>query len=214
MLRYKPASAFSGGRYPPPLEALGIPSDALSDERVDGLSLRLRNSAVAFVLLHELGHILYGHGGYKGISKEQARANEQQADRFALEVMERTKTIPMGAVMFFQTQAYSLPHRGQFSSDAEWERYLESEETHPMTTDRLHAMARYMNSAARRESRPAEADSLVYIATRLTEIASILEDPLLERCIAVVARNADPTTLKPRREVAGSQMQKWCGKDK
>jgi hypothetical protein len=119
----------------------------------------------------------------------------------------------MGAVIFFQAQAYSLPHRGQFSSDAEWEEYLASKATHPLTTERLGVMARHLRDAARRESRPAEADSLRYISTRLSEIASILEDPLLARCIAAVASNADPATLKPRRQVAGTQMQKWCGRN-
>jgi hypothetical protein len=39
MLRSKPASAFPGGRYPPPLQALRIPSDAPADERVNRLAL-------------------------------------------------------------------------------------------------------------------------------------------------------------------------------
>lgn len=213
MLQYKPITAFPSGRYPPPLEALGVPSNALSDERVDGMSLRLRNSAMAFILLHELGHVLYGHGGYEGISIEQARANEREADRFALEVIERTKIIPMGMLMFFQAQVYSLPHRVQFASDAEWQQYLASQATHPMTADRLHAMAEYMNDAAWRESHPDRAGLLIDIATQLTEIASVLEDLVLGRCIVVAGTSADLETLKPRHEFASSQMEKWCGED-
>ncbi len=67
MLRYKKAADFPDGRYPPPLKALKIPPNALAERAVDDLSLRFRNTAYAFILLHEIGHILYEHRGYKNI---------------------------------------------------------------------------------------------------------------------------------------------------
>ncbi|MGH7388592.1 MAG: hypothetical protein ACREM3_03955 [Candidatus Rokuibacteriota bacterium] len=45
MLKHKKPADFPGGAYPPPLRALGIPASVLDDSRVDGLSLRLFNSA-------------------------------------------------------------------------------------------------------------------------------------------------------------------------
>ena len=42
------------------LVARESPDDALADKRVDELSLRFRNSAIAFILVHELGHLLFG----------------------------------------------------------------------------------------------------------------------------------------------------------
>lgn len=96
MLKYKKSADFPDSRYLPPLKALQIPSNALADRKVDELSLRFRNSAFAFILLHELGHIYYGHRGYRGITTAQARINEHNADRFALDILHRTSTIPMG----------------------------------------------------------------------------------------------------------------------
>src|SRR5262245_34010337 len=81
MLKYKDAAAF-GGRYPPPLKALGIPADAVSDPGVNDLSLRLRNTGYAFILGHELGHIRFQHAGYDGVPVRVAQANETQADQF------------------------------------------------------------------------------------------------------------------------------------
>ena len=129
MLRWKEPSEFAGGHYPAPLSALGIPSNALDRKRVDGMSLRIRNSAWAFILLHELGHLRHGHRPYAGRPLAEARANEIEADRFALDVLERTGTIPMGAILFFQAQAYSLPNEGQFANAAAWQEYLDRQHT-------------------------------------------------------------------------------------
>ena len=213
MLRWKEPAEFPGGHPPAPLPALSIPGNALENPRVDDMSLRMRNSGWAFVLLHELGHLRHGHRPYAGRPLALARANEAEADAFALEILERTGTIPMGAILFFQAQAYSLPNRGQFADAAAWERYARSEHTHPLSTERLGAMAQHLNAAAGREHRPAERDTLRYIATRLVGISEILEDPVLQRCIAAVADQASPASLAPRREVAGDQMRRWCGKE-
>src|ERR1041385_6645485 len=117
MLKYKRAAAF-GGRYPPPLTALGIPADALTDAGVNDLSLRFRNTGYAFILAHELGHVRFQHGGYAGVPITAAQANEAQADEFALELMRRVSEIPMGAMIFFQAGIYYFENRADFPSDA------------------------------------------------------------------------------------------------
>lgn len=192
MLRYKDAAEFSGGRYPPPLTALQIPREAITtaqgynqptDPQVEELFLRFRNSGWAFILLHELGHIYYKHPGYNNIPTEQTRKNEEQADLFALAVMERTGTIPMGALLFFQALAYMLPSKGQFiaegryQSEEDWEQYLSSTEgTHPLTTRRLEIMALNLTQTADRVGSGPESETLRYIATRLISIIDVLED--------------------------------------
>jgi hypothetical protein len=219
MLRYKQGADFRGGRHPPPLEGLQIPPKALADRRVDELSLRFRNTAFAFILLHELGHIRYGHRGYAGISTAQARANEQGADEFALDLLERTSTIPMGAILFFQAQAYFMPSRGQLQAegriktDKDWDDYLRSKVTHPLTADRLRAMAARLDRTARRSGPGPEGETLRFIATRLEHISAILEEPELQGCMAVVAHRADPSTLAPRRprELTATLLERWCG---
>lgn len=68
MLRYRSPSDFPGGRHPGPLIALGVPPGILQQEpQVDDLSLRFRNSAWAFILAHELGHLLHRHPGNSAV---------------------------------------------------------------------------------------------------------------------------------------------------
>jgi Peptidase U49 len=152
MLKYKRASDFPGDLYPPPLKALQIPQEAMSEESVKTLALSLRNEAYAFVLLHELGHVRYRHPGYRsGVPLEQVRKNEAEADRFALLVLERADTIPMGMALWFMAQVNYMPSTGQLMAEgtvksaADWRAYLETSATHPLTVERLSAIALYLN---------------------------------------------------------------------
>lgn len=218
MLHFKAADAFPRGRYPPPLEALGIPANATSDREVDELSLRFRNSAVAFILAHELGHIALHHPGYKSIPRDQARRNEAEADAFALSVLARAANIPMGAVLFFQAQAYTMPSLGLYKAQGrsveEWDSAMRREITHPLTPDRLSAIAVALNRQAMAEPRPAERASLNFIATRLAVIAEILNDADLQQCVAVAAARADPAELRPRRAGQTEGFLKKCTKSR
>ncbi len=204
MLKYKSPQEFPAGYYPSPLQALHIPKDALNDPQVNDLSLRFRNTAYAFILLHELGHVLYQHRGYSGITTSQARSQESDADQFALDVLNRTSTIPMGAILYFQAQAYSMPNKGQLIAEGkiktenDWQAYMKAEMTHPLTSNRLEAMATHMSNTANELTGAAEADTLRFIATRLLHISEILEDTDMQACMAVVAARANPADLAPR----------------
>ena len=206
MLKYRKPEDFLGGRFPPPLRALGIPEDALSDSEVDGLSLRFRNTAWAFILSHELGHVYYRHPGYgPGIPREQARSNEKSADLFALDIMRRTSTIPMGAVLFFQASAYWLPNRADYQSDEEWEMFLKNEATHPLNADRLRSLAKQLKRSPedfvrREQDKAAVLESIRFIADGLSErIAPVLDDTDLQRYVASKASKATVVSLAPRR---------------
>jgi hypothetical protein len=203
MLHFKPAEAFPGERYSAPLAALGVPAEAWKEPAVGELGLRFRNSAVAFILAHELGHIALHHRGYGGISREEARRNEGAADAFALAVMAHTKTIPMGAVLFFQAQAYTMPSLGLYKAQGrsveDWDKAMRDEITHPLTPDRLSAIAVSLSRQAVQESGPAERETLGFIATRLAKLAQDLGDVDLQQCMAVAAARADPAELRPRR---------------
>ncbi len=206
MLRNKPKAQLPGGQYPPLLATLGIPANALDDKRVDELSLAMRNQAVAFLLLHELGHILYRHKGYDEITKAQARADEMAADRFALEVLARTRTAPLGAILFFQAQLYSLPHRGEYPSRRAWVEHLLKTETHPLTVDRIAAMADSIDGP----KAPALGAIWRSAAVKLREMVRIMEDEALQRCTARVAATADLSILKPRRDVPREEFERLC----
>ena len=202
MLKYKRAADFPGGRYSPPLTALGVPADAWHDSAVNTLSLRLRNSAYAFIMAHELGHIVKKHRDYADITMAESRRQEAEADAFALDVLSRASEIPMGAILYFQAQAYMMPSLGQYIAEGksrqDWEAAVLKEMTHPLTADRLHELALGLENAANHEPRAAERDTLHYIATRLLSIAETLQDADLQQCMAVAAARASPAVLAPR----------------
>ena len=198
MLYHKKQSDFPGGRYPRPLEALGIPTNALDNPEVDRLSLRLFNSARAFILAHELAHLLYRHTGGKV-------QDEMQADRFAVELLSRTHTIPMGAILYFQALAHLTPNRAQFPSDAAWQKFLKEESTHPLTSQRIRAIANNLNQLAPNFSGPSDpnprltVETVRFMATGLEPVAKYLGDPEIQLCVAEMAANADLSILKPRK---------------
>ena len=208
MLKYKRAADFPGDRYPPPLTALGVPADAWHDPAVNNLSLRLRNSAYAFIMAHELGHIARKHRAYADITMAESRRQETEADAFALDLLSRASEIPMGAILYFQAQAYMMPSLGQFiaegKSKQDWQAAVLKEMTHPLTADRLQALALGLENAADREPRAAERETLQYIATRLLSIAEALQDVDLQQCMAVAAARASPAMLAPQRPGPGA----------
>ena len=220
MLKYKSPKDFPGGHYPNPLQALHIPKNALKDRQVDDLSLRFRNTAYAFILLHELGHVLFQHRGYQDTPRAQSRQDELAADQFALDVLRKTSTIPMGAILYFQAQAYFMPNKGQLiaegriKSERDWHIYLEQHMTHPLTHKRLEAMALHMSATAKHSRSSAERETLQYIASRLINISDILQDSDLQACMAVVAARANPAILAPRhsRDKTKALFEKSCQK--
>src|SRR5216117_700949 len=120
MLKYQEASRF-GGRYPDPQTALRIPATATNDPRVDSVYQQILSQSVSFVMLHEVGHVLHQHPGYgRGVARARARENEDQADRFALEVLRRVGQPVSGLLFFFLSAAHAVPHRADFGSDADY----------------------------------------------------------------------------------------------
>lgn len=221
MLRHKKASEFSGGRYPPPLKALQIPPDALSNERVKTLALSLRNETYAFILLHELGHVLYRHPGYDGIPTETTRNHEAEADRFTLMMLERANTMPRGMILWFMAHVNAMTSKGQLmaekivKSDADWQMYLKTWATHPLTVERLSAIALYLDGWASRVGPGNQRDVLGVIASKIAYMVGELGDPDLQRCVVGVGHRADPATMAPRRigaAIGGSLMQAYCEK--
>ena len=130
MMRYKKPSSFPGNRYPTPYAALGIPANALDNPDVDQLALRLFNSARAFILCHELGHVYHQHPGNAAVASSISIANEKASDKFAIELLRKVPNIPMGAVLYFQIFAH-------------WD-WDSQETTHPISSSRMLALAQGM----------------------------------------------------------------------
>jgi hypothetical protein len=207
MLKYADVSEF-GGRYPPPLEALQIPEGALADKSVEALAGKIFDSAIGFVMLHELGHIRFRHpGNGPEVPSDVSRANEAAADAFALEILRRTETQPTGMAFLFLAFAYGTPNRGDFASAADYERSLETA-THPLTQSRMQALSDQLHDAAddfaRIEPDPAAGrKSILYIADQLSLVTQILVDPDLQRLIDRIGRTTTLAMLAPRRPGEG-----------
>jgi hypothetical protein len=203
MLKYTDASEF-GGRYPPPLEALQIPQDALADKSVENLAGKIFDSAIGFVILHELGHIRFRHpGNGPEVPSDVSRANEEAADNFALEILRRTESQPTGMAFLFLAFAYGTPNRGDFASAADYEQSLQSA-THPLTQARMQALSDELRDAAddfaRNEPDPAAGrKAILYIADQLSLVTQILSDPDLQRLIDRIGRTTTLAMLAPRR---------------
>ena len=202
MLKYGEPGRF-GGRFPAPLPALQIPDGALADPVVDEQAQKLLKSAIVFLVLHELGHVLHGHPGYDAISAAQAQANEQEADRFALTVMRRIGVAPFGMVFWFQTGAYLTPNRGDFQSDdahAEWLRQA----THPVTEDRLRAIAAELRQspedfALEFPDQERGRQAILVTADDIDRVAGVMADPSIQQLLARRGRLTELSALAPRR---------------
>jgi hypothetical protein len=205
LLRGKKAADFPGGRYPDPLKALHIPPDALSEASVRSLAHAWRDEAYAFILLHEFGHVLSRYPRIDGVPREVARKHEEEADRFALTVLERGDTNPMGIVLWLMAQANAMPQKGQLTaegvvkSEADWQMYVKTWAPHPFTADRLTAIALHLDAWAKRAGREQPRDILTSRAAQLTHIAESFRDPQWQSCNAVAASRSDLATLEPRR---------------
>ena len=201
MLKYNRPSQFAGGRYPMPLAALQIPEDALEDPAVDELSLAFFNHARAYILAHELGHVYCGHPGYgPGTTRAAARRHEAAADRFALEILRKSGTIPVGMVTYFLGWAHYAPNRWDFEGEADWQEYLD-QATHPLTSDRLSALATTLEanieSFTRNQPDPAAEEKIRSIAGDIAGIAHSLDDRDVQAAITLAA-STTVQNLAPR----------------
>lgn len=188
MLRYRDRDDFPGGKFPRILDALEIPPDAYkTDKRVDELSLSLRNEAYAFIIAHELGHIRHAHKPLDQISRQQAQADEIQADAFALDIFLRTKTPTLGPVLFFQAQVYNLLHPVEFGRTEQERSAALLQMTHPLTIDRIRKMGEFIEGPLTR-ARPEE-------AALWTNIASKLHAIVRKRCSKGIFRAIAPACM-------------------
>jgi len=199
MLIYRKPDELPGGRYPPILQALGIPDNALADAKVNDLSLRFRNSAWAFALAHEMGHIFYQHPGNRAVRADVSRMNERQADEFALQVLRRDKGhVPIGAILFFQMTAFiTSPSRFGYKTVEEWQQALQ-EATHPVTSDRVRALAEELQRGANQYG--ANREIALDIAGKLNKLAVEMDDRDWQLYFRGIGEKADLSTLRPRKE--------------
>jgi hypothetical protein len=155
---------------PSPLQALGVPENALDDPQVDELALGHFVTARTFLLLHEMGHVLYGH---QARTFAESVRNEQQADRFAATVMQRTPLPPLGIMIFFL-------------ADAHWSGFPASgRDTHPLSGERVKELANYVDDRN--------------LARMLRKFGDLLDDPDVRAGFVATGKAGDLSALAPRR---------------
>lgn len=198
MLRWKPEAQWPNGAYLNPLEAFGVPAGAWErDPELAELGTALRNEAWAFVLAHELAHVLYQHPGNRAPAAI-SQANESQADTFAMALMERTDTTPLGAFLYFQATVAFYTSRAEFQSDAEYAQWQREEATHPVNAERLLSMARQLQLWSRRASDSARKAVLFTLGDKLEQFAGYLANPAMQQLVVRRAVFGDPQDLKER----------------
>jgi hypothetical protein len=195
MVNYRRPADFPGQRFPQPLTAL-IPNDnnPLGNQRVNDLSLTILVSARAFIIGHELGHIYYTHVPYKflpadmpdQIRKAISQRNEIQADQFGLELLRNTGLPPLGMILYFMAAANWDPS---------------TPTTHPLTGERLKALAQQLRNSAAGFARgdSAELARVEFVAQGLATIADDLELADVHTSPAIIGPRTDLTSLQPHR---------------
>lgn len=202
MIKYKTADQFPGNCYPKPLDALRIPKNARDDPTAMNVYSKMYTTAATFILCHELGHIRHRHPGYDSVSREQARENEAEADRFAIEIMRRIGILPGGAAFFFLSLLRWQKHRIDCTTDEEWEDEL-NKSCHPLTAHRMRALAKEIEEAAEdfALTQPDPAAGLKIarsVAWDIAGVAEILEDENIQQMLLIEGRVTDLDMLEPR----------------
>jgi hypothetical protein len=194
MIKYQWPSQLPRGRHTP-MEALGVPPAALDDRRVASRFQQLFGTMIVFILGHELGHIHHQHGGYGGLSPEIARRQEQEADAFAMSLVQRLGEAPVGAPLFFHIMA----HLESFAGDPDF-RQDRANRTHPLSTQRIEALAAHMERNAERfAARAGGSRSAVTIAQELRKVATIFADESTQQALRRIGLSATVDGLRPRR---------------
>jgi len=139
LVKYNRPARFPHGRYPPLLQAVGIPGEARKDGDIEQRYFETFNHLRTFLLLHELGHVYHRDDPSAGDRQKR----EVDADAFALEVFRRLKSPPLGATIYFTAAANLQLNRADFSTEAQWKAYLEKL-SHPANEYRLQQASQYM----------------------------------------------------------------------
>jgi hypothetical protein len=190
MLRHRLPSDFPGNRYPPPLEALHIPANALDNPAVAQMTDRVRATTLSFMLLHEFGHVSHRTASEEAALKhDRGDGEEEFADRFALEIMKKNSETPAGLLMLIHGMLY-VP--------------AEPPKQHPVTRQRLIAMADYLDTrvrefAAGRPDRKLATVAIQSLADHIRRTALFLSDSKGQRLWAEESRQTTVASLAPRK---------------
>ena len=170
----------------PPLAAFGLDREtALRDAFVDDVSGKLLKSGIQFILAHEMGHLMLDHR--PGLTGAASQRQEMAADAFALDVFAEQGAPPAGVVIYFLAGRWRDP----IGASA-----LES--THPVSPDRIAAVARRMAESPgdfsfAEPDRENGRQQVMMIARELGRIAALTSDEQMLTLLPIGLKDEFPT---------------------
>lgn len=224
MLKYQEAKRFKNGCYPPPLEALHIPSNALEDKKVDELARNFLKTTVVFLLSREIGSLHFSRLNPRAteLQTEQRMMVQQVAlmsrpvrnekrelllfsDDFALEIMRRIGTVPVGLSFYLSAQTYWTQNRIDFDNDeAAFSRYWYRPHKYAMFPERQYQIANLMvrgkeDYIRQQDNKDISAFQIERDAREIFKLSYILEKESMQRENKKRALTRKIEDLRPRR---------------
>lgn len=198
-----------------PLQALGIPADALADQSLLQKRNDILSKSIFFILGHELGHLSQGFSAQADCQKQRsststnARCNfaslqksEENADAFAVEMFRRIGLVPSASNVFFILSSQLYPKRSEFSSEQVWEDSIKLR-THPLDSVRIENVATRIEaqrqSFQRAFASPELGDRAIDDSVKaLKTLAAMLNDKDLTGMQIAWAKTLNAEDIKPR----------------
>jgi hypothetical protein len=191
MIHYQWANGKLLGKKHTPLDALGIPTNAIDDAKVADRFQKLFGSMVVFTLGHELGHIYHDHQG-------NAPQYEQEADQFGLGLLKNYGALPTGVGLFFHIYSHLDP----FPGDASYANNI-ANRTHPLGPSRLQAVIDDIKqngtSYSVGQNVLVASEKLNQLVKDLSTVKNVLADENVQSGLRSAGLAATPEMLSPRR---------------
>ena len=198
-----------------PARALGIPEDALNDERVRARRDGTLNTTILFIVAHELGHLLHGLDAQARCAQNRGQcdyralqASETRADAFAIELFRRMGLVPSSSNLFFALTSRLQPLPSEFADTTSWRRNIAAR-THPNDAQRIAAAANLIErdraSFATGFANPPDAMPQITALVRdLRKLSESLEDRGVSALQLAWAKTMLPADLQPRKTLLPS----------
>jgi Peptidase family M48 len=201
LLRYGDVETMAGGHLPTPLAALGVPNDALKNAWVYDVSGKTLKSTIFFLMAHEAGHVIYQNRPHQKTSANPVQMQEMQADSYALDVMQRVGVTPQALAFFFMSSSWFDPVPSDFPSIEEYAAYQREVATHPLSAERLSAIADRLETSAsefvKNEPQRLHAEEIVRAAgAAIRQISLGLNDPKLREYQKYRGQHVDLQSLR------------------
>jgi hypothetical protein len=198
-LKYQDASAFPGGRYLSPLEALGVPHNSAmeltdTDPQFSHAFQQTFNGALLFLVAHEIGHLVP-----QATDHMTATEHEAAADLFAFAILTRSQFSPAGVLLLFTYLSVWVPNAADFETNQDYLQSIEND-PHPLTAARLIFVGTQLVDDPHRFY-PGVADSdpriplLKLLGAKLIEAGNALNDLISKKVMRDVAKEVQIPSL-------------------